>query len=935
MSGITNDTLNITNKKDNLYLGEQLVLDIPTEGIVTAINCSDTNVIQGNKETRTIKSVGMGNSTIEVILNTGTEFQRARWEIVVDKTKPASDTGNPVNLKLVNSQTNRTVQLQTTNNEAVDDVFINLPKDSGTLLTEEALYTDTSVIKNPVITSPVSGVEDFTGTVYASEFVGLLGNKEKHLYTDWEVYTTSSLEHLIESKRITYPEDELTHTVFSLFAIKGFVRCRYGTENFESRWSEAIEINFGSTPPMPVSEYWPHNLMEQGDDNNEGLVAKCGIVGRINTTDCTTYEYRGSFNTIAKYAQGSNNIAELPLNATVEYNGKLYKVIAPAGTTAASILATTPDRDTEYFKVDEDYYNHRMITTTDVYKRLRLQPGVRDNNMDLATTSPDGNTRHTLGSAPVSDEDWLICINRGKMFLISNHTTRNIAWNDLMAIEHHDGGASITANGVEYRSRFMKIEEFRNCFLRVANTNLNRGRPGTPLSHNDSILGDYLYMHDSMSRNGTCGVMRLDSYSSYNNRTATTDKDYINVNNSQPNIIVGERQELEILRNSGSDSDPIKIISSNPELVKIEENNGIYTLVGVKASTLPVVINVWYRYYGKENDDYTLFYNWEITCIAEETEESIRLRAQRNITSYVDQPCIRVTKDNDIKNRAAGYFRSLLEVRKPGDEGYRRIRLDVPKADNEKFVYDKYTDTGFFGRVSADKVIKGENLITRIDMNFGTNHVRVNCDWLKFYWHGKIIFTPINCIRYNLSWIQLRDAQLLYGYNVNTGKERTITIGNVPFRLSMLSGLRTRPYDITGHPYGRDIRTFYSKLDRCRYSQISELMFRVCGNMYVDGGAESIKWNVLKAWYSGDGGLQKGDNFTTEIHTDELIIDYTKGYGNYTLIKDVDNTNGLYGWGWLSPSLLHRSGYTPSTPGTGGYRPTLSVSCLQPIKFKK
>lgn len=140
---------------------------------------------------------------------------------------------------------------------------------------------------------------------------------------------------------------------------------------------------------------------------------------------------------------------------------------------------------------------------------------------------------------------------------------------------------------------------------------------------------------------------------------------------------------------------------------------------------------------------------------------------------------------------ACGVYRPVLELIPEGEEPYNNLP-DAPICYNEKFQYDKYTDTGYFGRIKAADFINGDTLCATIGYTAGTSYLP-NYDWLKFYYHGQIVFMPMSPLRHTNSWVNMNDKNILYGCDLG-GRGRTdIKIQGYTFSIEMPNIVHSTP----------------------------------------------------------------------------------------------------------------------------------------------
>lgn len=94
-------------------------------------------------------------------------------------------------------------------------------------------------------------------------------------------------------------------------------------------------------------------------------------------------------------------------------------------------------------------------------------------------------------------------------------------------------------------------------------------------------------------------------------------------------------------------------------------------------------------------------------------------------------------------------------------------------------------DAGYFGTLSADDFITGDQLANEVGMTQGDSQ-NSNVDWIKYVIDGKICFRPMKSIRRDLSWDHINSRGCVFG---NT----TITIYGLEYKVRLMRGALTNP----------------------------------------------------------------------------------------------------------------------------------------------
>ena len=235
-------------------------------------------------------------------------------------------------------------------------------------------------------------------------------------------------------------------------------------------------------------------------------------------------------------------------------------------------------------------------------------------------------------------------------------------------------------------------------------------------------------------------------------------------------------------------------------------------------------------------------------------------------------------------------YRPVLELIPTGAVPYNNFP-SCPLATSENFQYDQYTDTGYFGVVPVASLISGSVLATTIGLTAGTAQNDTE-GYLKFYWHGKIIYMAKKTYRHSLSWDHIKDRNAIFGVDLgNTGKSNINTAG-FNFNVAIPTGAGKAPQsDIQywANYVGPTSTAGFAAnvlLEIGRYSMWNELMYRV-HTQFVD--------NVL-ANQGGDanykeltGGVQIGSNWAAYTDVDLSIYHAASGNGTATWCQEASS----------------------------------------------
>lgn len=202
--------------------------------------------------------------------------------------------------------------------------------------------------------------------------------------------------------------------------------------------------------------------------------------------------------------------------------------------------------------------------------------------------------------------------------------------------------------------------------------------------------------------------------------------------------------------------------------------------------------------------------------------------------------------------------------------------------------YDPITDTGYYGEVSGAQFYTGTQVSTACAVTSGTLQNDTG-GWLKFYWHGQVLFIAKKTFRYALSWDQINAANAVYGVNLGSTGKKTITHSgsSTSYDVKLMKGAVKDPSPASGG--GR---------------QWNELLYRVCA------GTETG---------------EIGDNWATFNPSTDLGIN-NSGNGRRTWCQEVYQPNTASRVIRGNDSLSFFDLYTSSSTGAGyGWRPCLAL----------
>ena len=254
---------------------------------------------------------------------------------------------------------------------------------------------------------------------------------------------------------------------------------------------------------------------------------------------------------------------------------------------------------------------------------------------------------------------------------------------------------------------------------------------------------------------------------------------------------------------------------------------------------------------------------------------------KKTISSYSDVTNV------DSMSRTISY-RPVLELINIGDEPFNNLPTDIPLAENENFIMDVETDTGYFGVVKSENLINGDSLASLIGLGNGESQ-NSNSDWFKFYYHGYILYTPLKPLRHSILREDLLNINALYGVDLGSKANAKCNINNKEYFVGVLSGANKVPSEMivnSGDPTSTTNFLTNVRKEIGKGSMWNDLIYRVHGVFVDDVLANQDTLNYVEL----HGGVQIGDNFDN-FSTSDLGI--ATGNGSNTICQEVSSANPL------------------------------------------
>ena len=195
--------------------------------------------------------------------------------------------------------------------------------------------------------------------------------------------------------------------------------------------------------------------------------------------------------------------------------------------------------------------------------------------------------------------------------------------------------------------------------------------------------------------------------------------------------------------------------------------------------------------------------------------------------------------------------------------------------------YDPITDTGYYGEVTATQFYTGSQISTAAGVTAG-NLQNDTTGWLKFYWHGQVLFIAKKTYRYNLTWDSINTANAVYGVNLGSTGKKTVTHSGsgTNYDVKLLKGAIKDPSSDFGG--GR---------------QWDELLYRAC--VGTETGQIGADWASLAP--NTDLGINGGIGSITwcqEVYQPDTALRVFRGGGTLSNFRyrTSSNTNTPFGW---------------------------------------
>lgn len=137
-------------------------------------------------------------------------------------------------------------------------------------------------------------------------------------------------------------------------------------------------------------------------------------------------------------------------------------------------------------------------------------------------------------------------------------------------------------------------------------------------------------------------------------------------------------------------------------------------------------------------------------------------------------------------------WRPVLEYVKEGAEPYRNQPACV-NADDEKLQYDPYTDTGYYGTVSEERLRTAEDVA--LDLKWTSSFFNKKTYWYKFYYQGLILYTPAKIIKGDYRRSYGLNNHYNHAHNMGSVSDPKVVKDGVTYQYGLMSLCKTYPME--------------------------------------------------------------------------------------------------------------------------------------------
>ena len=754
---------------------------------------------------------------------------------------------------MVNTETRRTVSIETTNNESHEDITIQLPSVSGKLITEQSFTTDTGIVATPFIITPISGTENYRGKFTTTPPEIAEGYTKGHTHTLWEVARDKNFETVVYRKKANKLDNkgDLCSTWLHDAGMGAFfVRCKHIAGEWQSGWSQPVYVSMtmpaihNITTPVKViqdpeaSTFVPPTGIKRILDKYGGCYY--GIIEHADLDD--TYEYKGDFEEIKEvyvkenYEQQDQAKAMIksPRGSQYWYRGELYYALEDMEPNEKEDMIT-PSSDPTKWRIED---RTKLPTPRLVADILGMGWGYSDANRDASNINTGSVTK--IGELQNHESGYIMYSYKGKLcFTTPKPICSSISWTDLARRDWVYNLQTRRFGKYLYYVRMMYEDEYKQLFTRLQDGSYDT-RPA-----DDFGLDKPEWVYDTQNtinrRAVSCNFPVEPAPNKDKPSIAYVDmpeiKTKLILNNHVTDMMVEQIYTLNVSTSAGTWS----VESDSPEVLKVAVDDDVRKLYALKEGTATITIK------AQEEDKGERQITFEVT-----------------VTPKVVLPVGIDTNGTVRQDRA---FRFVLEYVEEGCAPYNNLghiygdKFNLP--ENMEFKYDRASDTGYFGISKAQAFIDGNLLWQKLGVNEGVTG-DVFTDWAVCYYHGMLVNIPLGFpkkqVYINQQWAK---PSLRYGYHMCSVGSKTITIEGHNYWCMHMSVYRQVPYNqaqFASMASNRNkIQVPYVLKDFYRNTMFGELWLRLGDHYtgYQEVVGTTFKDNLLQELI----GYQKGSSF--------------------------------------------------------------------------
>lgn len=432
-------------------------------------------IISGSRDQTTLNiivniPVNIGGFTVREIGCFNDDDQMIAVSHIVEWYKPRmgeDPTDTTIHLK-INFSSTQSVDVAF----SYDDVYVKQSELNDILDQIDSLRNSGALmIMDPIITSPSTGVIDYSGNFISSPYETSDTYKGSLEEVVWELSNNITFQNILES--VSYTSITPYKPGISLDPIiEYYVRVRYISDSHKSRWSEIVSF---TTPGIDLGEDGLNTLL--AGNNIDG--AYYGEV--VHNTLVDDRDYRGDYRSGTNYKKNQ-----------LVFSGVLYRSLIDNN--------QAPVSDNTAWEVD---LRNGLPTGKWLLDNLGVAYGVTDSNNDGLSSSSI-----SIGGLKNPTSGWLKFVKDNKVLYVAKKPfCDTISWNDLAKRDLVYGNRTIRIGHRLYYIRLLTAAEYTALLGGMVNGVLG-SIPETELS-----LADKTYIEDKQKTTTRKAMQSIDTIS--------------------------------------------------------------------------------------------------------------------------------------------------------------------------------------------------------------------------------------------------------------------------------------------------------------------------------------------------------------------------------------------------------------------------------------